>query len=115
MKFRRDQPREKVLTSQAHGLEEAGCFAVVLDVCLLKARRRVTDLLRIPTIGYWIRAYVERTGIVYQDMLGLKSGFKPKFLKVYANAFEVIRTSLTPMTVMLKLSVFLLRTKATGS
>jgi 3-methyl-2-oxobutanoate hydroxymethyltransferase len=32
--------------------------------------------------------------LVYQDLLGLNPGFKPKFLRVYANTFEVIRTAL---------------------
>ena len=84
----------KVLTSEARELEDAGCFALVLECVPTQGARRVTDLLRIPTIGIGAGTHVSGQVLVYQDVLGLNPGFKPKFLRVYANAFEVVKTAL---------------------
>jgi len=84
----------KVLGSEAHELEEAGCFAIVLECVPAQGARRVTDSLRVPTIGIGAGPYVSGQVLVYQDVLGLNPGFKPKFLRVYANTFEVIRKAL---------------------
>src|SRR5262249_58785431 len=73
---------------------EAGCFAIVLECVPAQGARRVTDFLRIPTIGIGAGPYVSGQVLVYQDLLGLNPGFKPRFLRVYANTFEVIRTAL---------------------
>jgi len=84
----------KTLTSQARQLEEAGCFAIVLECVPAHGARRVTDSLKIPTIGIGAGPYVNGQVLVYQDVLGLNPDFKPRFLRVYANTFEVIRTAL---------------------
>ena len=84
----------KVLASEARELEDAGCFAIVLECVPAQGARRVTDLLKIPTIGIGAGTHVSGQVLVYQDVLGLNPGFKPKFLRVYANTFEVIRTAL---------------------
>ena len=84
----------KVLTAEARELEDAGCFAIVLECVPAQGARRVTDVLKIPTIGIGAGSHVSGQVLVYQDMLGLNPGFKPKFLRVYANTFEVITTAL---------------------
>jgi 3-methyl-2-oxobutanoate hydroxymethyltransferase len=84
----------KVLNSEAHELEEAGCFAIVLECVPAHGARTVTDSLRIPTIGIGAGPYVSGQVLVYQDLLGLNPGFKPRFLRVYASTFEVIRAAL---------------------
>ena len=90
----RTNAAEKELISQAHELENAGCFAIVLECVPTQVARRVTASLKVPTIGIGAGPHVSGQVLVYQDMLGLNPGFKPKFLRVYANAFEVIRTAL---------------------
>src|SRR6266567_1877308 len=79
-----------LLASQARELEEAGCFSLVLECVPSEAARKVTDILKIPTIGIGAGPSVNGQVLVYQDLLGLNPGFKPRFLRTYANAFEVI-------------------------
>ena len=83
-----------LLASQAGELEQAGCFSLVLECVPCEVARRVTELLTIPTIGIGAGPSVSGQVLVYQDMLGLNPGFRPKFLRTYANAFEVIREAL---------------------
>src|SRR6201988_1762340 len=84
----------KILTSAARELEDAGCFAVVLECVTAQGARKVTDLLKFPTIGIGAGPGVSGQVLVYQDMIGLNPGFKPKFLRTYANAFDVIQAAL---------------------
>jgi 3-methyl-2-oxobutanoate hydroxymethyltransferase len=84
----------ETLAVQARELEEAGCFSLVLECVPSEAARKVTDLLKIPTIGIGAGPNVNGQVLVYRDVLGLNPGFKPKFLRVYANAFEVIQAAL---------------------
>jgi 3-methyl-2-oxobutanoate hydroxymethyltransferase len=84
----------EILAGQARELEEAGCFSLVLECVPSETARKVTDLLKIPTIGIGAGPSVSGQVLVYQDVLGLNPGFKPKFLRVYADAFEVIRIAL---------------------
>src|SRR5262249_46244798 len=90
----RNDAAVEILASEAHELERSGCFALVLECVPTEAARKVTDLLAIPTIGIGAGPCVSGQVLVYQDVLGLNPGFKPKFLRTYANAFEVIRVAL---------------------
>jgi len=83
-----------LLASQAGELEQAGCFSLVLECVPCEVARRVTELLMIPTIGIGAGRSVSGQVLVYQDMLGLNPGFRPKFLRTYANAFEIIQEAL---------------------
>ena len=96
----------KVLTAQARELEDAGCFAIVLECVPTQVARKVTDSIKIPTIGIGAGPHVSGQVLVYQDMLGLNPGFKPKFLRVYANSFEVFRTALDTYDRDVKSGVF---------
>ena len=96
----------RVLSSEARELEQAGCFAIVLECVPSAGARTVTDVLKIPTIGIGAGQHVSGQVLVYQDLLGLNPGFKPKFLRVYANTFEVIRTALNAFDNDVKSGVF---------
>jgi 3-methyl-2-oxobutanoate hydroxymethyltransferase len=84
----------EILAGQARELEEAGCFSLVLECVPTEAARKVTDLLTIPTIGIGAGPNVDGQVLVYHDVLGLNPGFKPKFLRVYANTLGVIQAAL---------------------
>jgi 3-methyl-2-oxobutanoate hydroxymethyltransferase len=84
----------KILASEARELEDAGCFALVLECVPTEAARQVTNLLKIPTIGIGAGPGVSGQVLVYQDLIGLNPGFKPKFLRTYANAFDTIQAAL---------------------
>ena len=90
----RNDAAVELLAAQALELEAAGCFSLVLECVPSEAARTVTGSLEIPTIGIGAGAHVSGQVLVYQDVLGLNPGFKPKFLRTYANAFEVIHDAL---------------------
>jgi 3-methyl-2-oxobutanoate hydroxymethyltransferase len=85
----------EILASQAHQLEGAGCFSLVLECVPSDAARKVTELLNIPTIGIGAGPHVSGQVLVYQDVIGLNPGFKPKFLRSYAETFETIKAALS--------------------
>jgi 3-methyl-2-oxobutanoate hydroxymethyltransferase len=84
----------KILASEARELENAGCFALVLECLPAEAARQVTNLVKIPTIGIGAGPGASGQVFVYQDMIGLNPGFKPKFLRTYANTFDTIQAAL---------------------
>jgi 3-methyl-2-oxobutanoate hydroxymethyltransferase len=84
----------EILSGQARELEDAGCFSLVLECVPSEAARKVTDLLKVPTIGIGAGRSVSGQVLVYQDVLGLNPGFKPKFLRTYADTFGVIVAAL---------------------
>ncbi len=75
----------KKLIEDAHIVEEAGAFAVVLECVPAKLAEIVSKELSIPTIGIGAGAGCDGQVLVYQDMLALFSDFKPKFVKHFAN------------------------------
>lgn len=78
------------ILNDALALENAGCFAVVLECIPSALAAEITAALKIPTIG--IGAGVDTDGqvLVLQDMLGMNPDFHPKFLKKYLNGSELI-------------------------
>jgi 3-methyl-2-oxobutanoate hydroxymethyltransferase len=72
------------LRQEALALEDAGCFAIVLEVVPATLARDVTDSLRIPTIGIGAGPDCDGQVLVLPDALGLNAGFRPRFLKRFA-------------------------------
>jgi len=79
------------LEADAKALEEAGAFAVVLELVPAELSQRLTAALRIPTIGIGAGAGCDGQVLVTPDLLGLNDGFNPKFLKRYANLADDVR------------------------
>jgi 3-methyl-2-oxobutanoate hydroxymethyltransferase len=73
------------LIRDAKELQQAGAFAVVLEVVPTELAERVTKSLEIPTIGIGAGAGTDAQVLVWQDMAGLTDGPGPKFLRRYAD------------------------------
>ena len=83
----------KILASEARELENAGCFALVLECVPAEAARQVTNLVKIPTIGIGAGPGCDGQVLVLHDMLGLNDQFNPKFLKRFADLGEAVRSA----------------------
>jgi 3-methyl-2-oxobutanoate hydroxymethyltransferase len=71
-------------------LQEAGCFAVVLEKIPAALATDVTKSVRIPTIGIGAGVDCDGQVLVVHDMLGLTQGFRPRFLRQYLNLYDEI-------------------------
>jgi len=81
------------LIADAKALEDAGAFAVVLELVPAPLAERVTGVLGIPTIGIGSGSGCDGQVLVLHDMLGLNEGFKAKFLKRYAQLADDVRAA----------------------
>ena len=91
----KDEAEAEKLIRDAHLLEEAGCFALVLEKIPAALAKRVASELTIPVIGIGAGGDVDGQVLVIQDMLGMNNGFRPRFLRRYADLFTVMATSRT--------------------
>ena len=82
------------LVDDALALEAAGCFSVVLEAMPSAVAARITEALRVPTIGIGAGAACDGQVLVYHDLLGLTEGHLPRFVKKYANLSREIRDAL---------------------
>jgi 3-methyl-2-oxobutanoate hydroxymethyltransferase len=82
------------LVEDAVALEEAGCFAVVLEAVPAPVAAEVTHRLEVPTIGIGAGPDCDGQVLVYHDLLGLSEGHLPRFVKRYANLSREIRDAL---------------------
>ncbi len=90
----REQNQAQHILKQARGLEEAGCFAVVLECVPGELAKEITSTLNIPTIGIGAGSGCDGQVLVLQDLLGMNSGFKPKFLRQYLQGAELIQSAI---------------------
>jgi 3-methyl-2-oxobutanoate hydroxymethyltransferase len=79
------------LVAEARGLEQAGAFAVVLELVPAAVSERITASVGIPTIGIGAGAGCDGQVLVLPDVLGLNDTFEPKFLKRYAEMAQEVR------------------------
>jgi 3-methyl-2-oxobutanoate hydroxymethyltransferase len=78
------------LLADAHAVEDAGAFAVVLEMVPSLIAKRVTEELKIPTIGVGAGPHVDGQLLVWTDWAGLTTGRIPRFVKQYANLSGVL-------------------------
>lgn len=75
----------------ARALEDAGAFALVLELIPTDLARRISEAISIPTIGIGAGPHCDGQVLVLPDLLGLNDGFQPKFLKKYADLASNVR------------------------
>lgn len=85
-----DETEANKLRKDALLLQEAGCFAIVLEKIPAELAKEVSESLMIPTIGIGAGANCDGQVLVMHDMLGINTEFKPRFLRRYLNLDEQI-------------------------
>jgi len=83
------------LLDDAYRLQEAGCFALVLEGIPAELAARATESLRIPTIGIGAGRGCSGQVLVFHDVLGLTQGQRPKFVRTYAEGFRLLQDALS--------------------
>ena len=89
MRAKEDEEAEK-LRRDAKFLQEAGCFAIVLEKIPAVLAKGVSESITIPTIGIGAGHFCDGQVLVMHDMLGINTEFKPRFLRQYLNMHEQV-------------------------
>jgi 3-methyl-2-oxobutanoate hydroxymethyltransferase len=80
------------LIRDAQLLQDAGCFAIVLEKIPAELAQQVTKMLKIPVIGIGAGANVDGQVLVLHDMLGINKDFTPRFMRRYLNLYDQIKS-----------------------
>lgn len=88
-----DSEEAKQIYNDAKLLEEAGAFSIVLEKIPSDLGQKITNELKIPTIGIGAGPYCDGQILVYTDLLGLTTDFNPRFVRRYAELGEVIKSA----------------------
>lgn len=86
----KEEQEANKLRTDAQLLQEAGCFALVLEKIPATLAQEVSQSLHIPTIGIGAGPHCDGQVLVMHDMLGINTEFKPRFLRQYLNLHEQI-------------------------
>ncbi len=78
------------LLDDARALEDAGAFAIVLEVVPREIARLITESVKIPTIGIGAGPFCDVQVLVFHDLIGLSFGKLPRFVRQYANLRETL-------------------------
>ena len=84
----KEEAEAEKLKKDAKLLEEAGCFAIVLEKIPASLAKEVSESLHIPTLGIGAGGNCDGQVLVMHDMLGINTEFKPRFLRQYMNVHE---------------------------
>ncbi len=87
----KEEEEANTLLSNAKLLDELGCFSVVLEKIPAHLAGEVTESVSMPTIGIGAGSKVDGQVLVIHDLLGITKDFNPRFLRRYADLYEVIK------------------------
>jgi len=96
----------KRLVEDALALEQAGAFAIVLELVPVQLAKLITARLRIPTIGIGAGPYCDGQVQVINDMLGLFTDFVPKHARQYAKLASTMKTAISEYCAEVKSGAF---------
>jgi len=102
----RNQDVAAQLLDDARRLEDAGVFAMVLECIPEELATRITEAVAVPTIGIGAGAGCDGQILVYHDMLGLYSDVRPKHVKVFAEAGQLIQQGIREYVAQVRNSEF---------
>lgn len=89
----KEDEEAELLIKDAKLLEDAGCFAIVLEKIPAHLAKKVAESVSIPIIGIGAGNGVDGQVLVVHDMLGINNEFNPRFLRKYNNLYEEMMTS----------------------
>jgi 3-methyl-2-oxobutanoate hydroxymethyltransferase len=91
----RESERAAALVEQALALQAAGVFSIVLELMPTALSLDISKALAIPTVGIGAGAGCDGQILVLPDLIGLNEGFKPKFLKRYADVAGIVKSAVS--------------------
>jgi 3-methyl-2-oxobutanoate hydroxymethyltransferase len=94
------------LLDDAYCLQEAGCFALVLEGIPAELAARATESLEMPTIGIGAGPDCSGQVLVFHDVLGLTRVHRPKFVRAYADGFQLLQDALAHWVADVRSGVF---------
>ena len=94
------------LLTDAQALQDAGCFAIVLEAIPAELAHRVTEALEVPTIGIGAGPHCDAQVLVWQDMAGLTPGRLPRYVKRYADLGGILETAVRTFAEEVRTGVF---------
>jgi 3-methyl-2-oxobutanoate hydroxymethyltransferase len=89
----KEETEANKLRHDALALQELGCFGIVLEKIPAALAQEVSESLNIPTIGIGAGKHCDGQVLVIHDMLGINKGFKPRFLRQYADLNNVMNAA----------------------
>lgn len=90
----RDAKDAEELIRQAQALEDAGCFAIVLECIPAELAEKISQIITIPTIGIGAGNKTDGQILVWHDLLGMQNSFKPKFVKQFINCQDLMTNAI---------------------
>jgi len=91
----KEEAEAQKLIDDALLLQEAGCFAIVLEKIPADLGTKVASMLHIPVIGIGAGNGVDGQVLVVHDLLGITQDFNPRFLRRYLNLFDTIKDAVS--------------------
>ena len=91
----KEEVEAKKLLEDAKMLDEIGCFSVVLEKIPSALTKQVSESISIPTVGIGAGPHADGQILVLHDVLGINKGFKPRFLRQYANLNNIMNEAIT--------------------
>ena len=101
----RDEASATQVREAALALQDAGCFAIVLEAIPAELAREITGTLEIPTIGIGAGSGCDGQVLVTPDMLGV-TGFSARYIKHYADLRQVIHDAVTNYVAEVKSGIY---------